>query len=430
MVSGPSQSRTMGQPPSLPPSSSSSSSHSPTAGAIETRPDPQMKTCDLPEHQKAPPDERPAAARIDVEDPKREASSRSFQAHLRPHLLNDAVPVQMQLSELVPDLLRLIVTSLKGLILPKTTQHTVQVSLRPNCELLRGIREAETSQRTPSAPSVTGRLRWPGVATVDNVYGLRTPHYTPSFVNGVDAAPFAMDAGLGTQAARQLSWGGFWTVGGRGATQLGQLHAVQAGSSSMLASGTNAPMHTPTFLDTPTKDDMIRAHEGRLALAMDIDQASKVLHYASPTTQEAQSPMISPAGTRWRDNTWTRDKIPKCMHPLRAATLTMKLRRTDPSQATPKKGQDEKRIPTVAFRVLDAPHLKDDYYCSILAYCYTSRTLAVALTHKVYLWTEEYGVRYPPLPQARTSNFVTSLAFSSEEGRQVYPWLLRGTAVV
>ena len=70
----------------------------------------------------------------------------------------------------------------------------------------------------------------------------------------------------------------------------------------------------------------------------------------------------------------------------------------------------------MAFRVLDAPHLKDDYYCSILAYSYTSRTLAVALTHKVYLWTEEYGVRYPPLPQARTSNFVTSLAFSSEEG--------------
>ena len=70
----------------------------------------------------------------------------------------------------------------------------------------------------------------------------------------------------------------------------------------------------------------------------------------------------------------------------------------------------------MAFRVLDAPHLKDDYYCSILAYSYTSRTLAVALTHKVYLWTEEYGVRYPPLPQARATNFVTSLAFSSDEG--------------
>lgn len=66
--------------------------------------------------------------------------------------------------------------------------------------------------------------------------------------------------------------------------------------------------------------------------------------------------------------------------------------------------------------MLDAPHLKDDYYCSILAYCYTSHTLAVALTHKVYLWTEEYGVRCPPLPQAKSFNFVTSLAFSSDDG--------------
>lgn len=78
--------------------------------------------------------------------------------------------------------------------------------------------------------------------------------------------------------------------------------------------------------------------------------------------------------------------------------------------------KSEKNIPTVAFRVLDAPHLKDDFYCSVLAYCYTSHTLAVALTHKVYLWTEEYGVRYPPLPASRATNFVTSLAFSSDDG--------------
>lgn len=76
----------------------------------------------------------------------------------------------------------------------------------------------------------------------------------------------------------------------------------------------------------------------------------------------------------------------------------------------------EKAVPTVPFRVLDAPNLKDDYYCSILAYNYTCHTLAVALSHKVYLWTEQYGVRYPPLPPARATNFVTSLAFSSEKG--------------
>jgi len=78
--------------------------------------------------------------------------------------------------------------------------------------------------------------------------------------------------------------------------------------------------------------------------------------------------------------------------------------------------RSEKAVPTVPFRVLDAPNLKDDYYCSILAYSYTCHTLAVALTQKVYLWTEQYGVRYPPLPPVRATNFVTSLAFSSEKG--------------
>lgn len=70
----------------------------------------------------------------------------------------------------------------------------------------------------------------------------------------------------------------------------------------------------------------------------------------------------------------------------------------------------------MAFRVLDAPRLKDDFYCSVLAYYSPSRTLAVALTHRVYLWTELYGVRYPPLPPARLANYVSSLAFSSSSG--------------
>lgn len=83
-----------------------------------------------------------------------------------------------------------------------------------------------------------------------------------------------------------------------------------------------------------------------------------------------------------------------------------------------KQGQikPEKSVPSVAFRVLDAPRLKDDFYCSVLAYYYPSRTLAVALTHRVYLWTEVHGVRYPPLPPARLANYVSSLAFSSSPG--------------
>lgn len=87
-------------------------------------------------------------------------------------------------------------------------------------------------------------------------------------------------------------------------------------------------------------------------------------------------------------------------------------------------------MPTVPFRVLDAPSLKDDYYCSILAYSHTCHTLAVALTQKVYLWTERYGVRYPPLPPVRAHNFVTSLAFSSEEGGKAILAVSRNSGTV
>ena len=61
--------------------------------------------------------------------------------------------------------------------------------------------------------------------------------------------------------------------------------------------------------------------------------------------------------------------------------------------------------------------LRDDYYCTILAYCSTLRTLAVGLSNRVYLWSEELGVKYPPDdPIARPTAHVTSLSFSSGEG--------------
>ena len=61
--------------------------------------------------------------------------------------------------------------------------------------------------------------------------------------------------------------------------------------------------------------------------------------------------------------------------------------------------------------------LRDDYYCTVLAYCYTSRTLAVGLANRVYLWSEEFGVKYPPDdPTNRPSTYVTSISFSSREG--------------
>lgn len=66
-------------------------------------------------------------------------------------------------------------------------------------------------------------------------------------------------------------------------------------------------------------------------------------------------------------------------------------------------------------RVLDAPNLRDDFYCSVLAYSATCHTLAVGLGALLYAWSEMQGVH---LLNGGTVNgsWITSLAFSSSQG--------------
>ncbi|KAF3481316.1 meiosis-specific APC/C activator protein AMA1 [Arthroderma uncinatum] len=88
------------------------------------------------------------------------------------------------------------------------------------------------------------------------------------------------------------------------------------------------------------------------------------------------------------------------------------------SAGSPKKSSKKlpRPVPSTPFRVLDAPLLRDDFYCSTLAYCYTARVLAVGLGHKVYIWSEGTHVQHPPFKDYPVSNHVTSLSFSSQLG--------------
>ncbi|RMZ85268.1 hypothetical protein DV738_g370, partial [Chaetothyriales sp. CBS 135597] len=250
------------------------------------------------------------------------------------------------------------------------------------------------------------------------MYQLRPPHHTPSFIYTPDAGSIAHETRPGAESLRQLSWSGFWTVGGSMASYFGQLQAVDVGGNITLASGTNATMHTPAFLDTPSRGDKIRAQERRLALALNLDQAARILNANDQAAARRAAGAGSPA-IRWQHGGWARPHHIKGLCREQKTGCRITDNPTEPVVTRSMKLKEtEKSISTVAFRVLDAPLLRDDFYCSILAYSITSRTLAVALTDKVYLWTEEYGVRYPPLPAARATNFVTSLAFSSDEGRK------------
>lgn len=74
--------------------------------------------------------------------------------------------------------------------------------------------------------------------------------------------------------------------------------------------------------------------------------------------------------------------------------------------------------------VLDAPQLRDDYYCTLLAYSHTSKCLAVGLGNSVHLWSEGSGVHTPGSLNAVSENgtpevqHITSLDFSSIQGGQ------------
>ena len=84
--------------------------------------------------------------------------------------------------------------------------------------------------------------------------------------------------------------------------------------------------------------------------------------------------------------------------------------------------------------MLEAPHLRDDYYCSILAYSPTADRLAVALGEKVFLWSESKGVMLTPEELCPTAwlrlSYVTSLAFSSTIGSNAILAVARMNGVV
>ncbi|KAK6528508.1 hypothetical protein TWF281_009749 [Arthrobotrys megalospora] len=64
--------------------------------------------------------------------------------------------------------------------------------------------------------------------------------------------------------------------------------------------------------------------------------------------------------------------------------------------------------------ILDAPGLRDDFYCTLLAYSPVSKVLAVALGSDIYGWTERGGAK-PFKPWATTQ--ITAIAFSSTPGK-------------
>jgi hypothetical protein len=112
-------------------------------------------------------------------------------------------------------------------------------------------------------------------------------------------------------AARQLSAGGIWNVGGPFAAS-DTVAGVSDGRGGVLGSGTNAPLFTSSFFDRADPEAELETYERRLALALEINQSDRVLqHLPMPEHRNCkQHTSRTPYPHHvWRDSAWTHDNI-------------------------------------------------------------------------------------------------------------------------
>ncbi|KAL7624747.1 hypothetical protein AAE478_006319 [Parahypoxylon ruwenzoriense] len=179
--------------------------------------------------------------------------------------------------------------------------------------------------------------------------------------------------GLGS-LERQVSTGAVWSVGGLAPGAV----SVDDGRGRQMSSGTNARFYTTSFSNTLSgSGEEQEKHEGRLALALKIDRIQRVLDFDGYSTfprrkHKVRAPMLRGARTTWTGSEWSNDYY-------------------------------------------HVPSLRDDFYCSIMAYSQTCNTLAVGLGNLLYGWSESSGVT---LLNAglKDGSWLTSVAFSSDEG--------------
>ncbi|KIW06499.1 uncharacterized protein PV09_02934 [Verruconis gallopava] len=157
-----------------------------------------------------------------------------------------------------------------------------------------------------------------------------------------------------------------WTEAGN------SVSGVPNGRGRLLASGTNAPLFSSNFLSRKDSIAELDVHERRLAVALDLDTASRVLKYSTPRS--------SPESTRSSNS------------PPNMASLGSQPR-------TWRDGQWESSTAT----------------CIIIREIHVL-SLAVGLGSHVYLWTESRTVGTPESLRTSQTAHVTSLSFSSPSG--------------
>ncbi|KAL7929117.1 WD40 repeat-like protein [Trichoderma chlorosporum] len=197
--------------------------------------------------------------------------------------------------------------------------------------------------------------------------------------------------------ARQPSHGNVWRVGGLAPAT----PDTDQSRRRPLQNGTPARLFTMSVATTkPSRRDDSRYYHGRIASALKIDRIRRVLEFTRGGSMIPDFPTRTmPLLADWEHASWAcandNDNFPEFLgnrNPL-----------------------PRRSLPVSPFRVLDAPDLRDDFYCSVLAYSSDSQKLAVGLGNILYIWSKDSGPRAIH-GSAATHVWLTSVSFSSIQG--------------
>ncbi|PSR97335.1 hypothetical protein BD289DRAFT_459027 [Coniella lustricola] len=206
-------------------------------------------------------------------------------------------------------------------------------------------------------------------------------------------------ANLDNQTERRAVSSSVWAVGGVAPNH----GAIDNGRGGLFTSGTNAPMFNTHFPPSKPKDqEDIEKHEARLASAFQLDRSSRMLNLDRGAT--AADTATGKAGNSSQRKTYWQG--------------TQLLRDDHPHKKSSKQSRELRTLPVAPFKVLDAPNLRDDYYCSILAFDSVCQTLAVGLGTRLYSWSELAGVQALEDNGMSETSWVTTLDFSSAQGKK------------
>jgi len=146
---------------------------------------------------------------------------------------------------------------------------------------------------------------------INPTHRISPPQYTPPFVHVTDVLLGETGTGAPRIAPRQISAGAVWNVGGQATAQITPPRAAD-GQGGLLSSGTHAPLHIAHFLDHDTPDQDLRRHEDRVALALGVDPATRILLNIRTEPPLIPDDSASVRSYNWRNNAWTWGDFQQC----------------------------------------------------------------------------------------------------------------------